>query len=444
MKLTQNKYLPKIAIVGKPNAGKSSLFNAFVKRRKAIVEKTSGVTRDKLYADVQIGSNKVMLIDTGGMVEKPDDKIGSLVYGKSNEAIKESDAVMLVCDVITGLTYQDEHIADIIKRSKKRVFLVINKVDNKNLDSDVFDFYKLGLGTPHAVSVKQKRYDENFNQSLHNFLSSLKICSKKETSISDITKIAIVGRPNVGKSSFVNCILNEERLIVDDSPGTTRDSIDVYIKRDNRHMVLIDTAGMRHKKRLKEVVEIFSMARAKESIRKADAVIVIIDVNTGLCKDDILVLNYVIEQGKALIILVNKIDLIEKLDTKDYIEELKYKHSDLMWIPILFTSILDKKNIIRAIDIISEAVKRSRALIQTSKLNNLIERLQEFRPHPIKGRKRPKIFYSTQIEISPPKFVLFVAEPADISKNYLRYIEKNFRKTFHLEGVPIRFELRKR
>lgn len=452
MKPTNHSDLPKIAIIGRPNVGKSSLFNRMLGSRKAITEQASGVTRDRLYAQVRLSNVDFVLIDTGGLISKPKDKIAQLVYEQSREAISESDAVIFVCDVTTGISYQDEHITSFLKRSGKRAFLVINKVDSEKLKNESFLFYKLGLGKPYPASALHGKHLSELYHDIAKYLSSLKGCSTetkyaagKMPPPTDVKiKIAVVGRPNVGKSSFVNCILNQERLLVDEMPGTTRDAVDVSFKKDKAIIVLVDTAGMRHKKKIKEVVEMFSLARAKQSIRSCDVALIMLDATVKFNRDDIAVVDYVIKQGKGCALLVNKRDLIKDLDVDAYKKELVRRYKPIGWIPVMFTSCKEKRNIIKAVDAACEILKRSRLTINTPRINELIEGLQQIKPPPSSGRIRPRVYYATQTGVQPPRFLLFCSNPKHIKAEYLRFFESHFRKRFSLQGVPIVFELRQK
>lgn len=452
MSHTEYKNFPKIAIIGRPNVGKSSIFNRILKRRKAIVEQTSGVTRDRLYARIEWGGINFILIDTGGIVPNPKEKIAHLVYKQSQEAIDEADAVIFVCEVSPGVTYQDEHIASLLKKIDKKAFLAVNKIDDVKLQSDAFEFYKLSLGKPYPISALHNKGFEELNQDIIGYISGIKKYQAKEdlapgplkeqSLLTPAIKIAVVGRPNVGKSSFINCLINQERLLVDETPGTTRDSVDIHIKRDKEPLVMVDTAGIRHKKKIKEVVEIFSLARAKQSIRRCDVALMMMEATAGLLRDDIAVIDYIIREGKNCVLLVNKRDLVEGLNIEDYKKTLRNRYKPLEWIPIIFTSCKQRSNIIKAVDIACEIAKKSRLNIPTVSLNELFKELQRFKAHPAYGKARPKIYYATQIATAPPTLLLFVTEPKHIKKEYLRFIEHRLRRRFGLNGIPLVLQLR--
>jgi GTPase len=432
-----------IAIIGRPNVGKSSLFNSILKRRKAIVEAVPGVTRDRLSARVNFFNTGFTLIDTGGIVPGSREKMESLVYRQSRDAIDESDAVIFICDIRTGITSTDAHIADILKKRREKTFLVVNKADDKSSENEAFVFYGLGLGAPYIVSVLNNRGLVLLTRDIASFVQGQDKNRQgparggKSTCIN----IAIAGMPNVGKSSFVNTLLDKHRIIVDDLPGTTRDSIDISIKRGERIITLIDTAGLRHKKKFRDVLEVFSLSRTRESIKRSDVVFVMIDASKGLSRDDVAVLSYVIKVGKACLLLANKTDLLKEPDFQGYIKDLIHRYNPIEWMHVVFISCREKKNIIRALDLACELSQKSRLSVPTPLLNKFLVRVQKQAPHVSHKRTRPKILYATQISAAPHKFILFCTNPSLIKKEYLRFIERQIRKEFGLEGIPINLHL---
>jgi GTPase len=441
--IEHSKNLPKIAIIGRPNTGKSSLFNKILKRRKAIVESVPGVTRDRLCARVRISNKEFILVDTGGIEPRSKAAIDSLVYSQSRDAIDESDAVIFVCEIKTGITYTDEHIASILKKRKAKTFLAVNKADDRFSESDAFAFYGLGLGEPYIISVLNNRGLDALMKGVALFVSELGERQQSLNSDCDIAhiNIAVVGMPNVGKSSLVNTILDKQRLIVDDIPGTTRDSVDISIKRNDHIITIIDTAGMRHKKKFRDVIEVFGLSRARDSIRRCDVAFIMVDASRPLSRDDMAVLSYVIKAGKACILLVNKTDLLEDIDFQSYKKNLVLKYRPIEWMPVLFISCKEKKNIIKALDMAYDAFQRSKTSIPTPQLNKLLVRLQNQNPHALRKRIRPKILYATQVSTSPCQFILFCTK-ASPEKEYLRFIERQIRGEFGLYGIPIDFQIR--
>jgi GTPase len=441
--------LPKIAIIGRPNVGKSSLFNKMLKQRKAITESISGVTRDRLSSFVKINKREFILIDTGGLVAGSNEKIESLVYKQSNNAIEESDAVIFVCDIRTGITYQDERIADILKLKGKKVFVAANKADDKYSHNDGYVFYGLGLDKPYAISVLNNRGFDSLYKDISSFVSDFNLKRHKIDQYADAApishvNIAVVGKPNVGKSSFINTVIDKERLLVDDVPGTTRDSIDISIKRGKSIVTIVDTAGIRHKKKLRDVIEVFSLSRARESIRRSDITLVMIDASIGLRREDIAVIDYVINKGKACILLVNKCDLLKHMDQDEYKIDLIDKFRPIEWMPVIFTSCKEKKNLIKALDLACLVYKNSHLSISTPEINKFLVKIQKSNPHMSCGKIRPKILYATQVDAAPPKFLVFCTHPSLIRKDYLRFLERQLRKEFNLYGIPISFEVREK
>ena len=448
--IEHTKNLPKIAIIGRPNVGKSSLFNRIVKKRKAIIESVSGVTRDRLYAQASIDKREFIIVDTGGIVAKTKESIEQLVYKQSREAIKEADAVILLCDVKTGITEQDEHIASIIQKEKEKTFLVVNKVDNATLGNEVFGFYQLGFNKPYGISALHGSGLKELYRDISSFVDTYRermkptLRSDKADSKHSCINIAIVGKPNVGKSSFINCILDKERVLVDSVPGTTRDSIDITILRNDELLTLVDTAGMQHKKKLKDSVEVFSLSRSKESIRRSDVALIMIDATVGLMREDIAVIDYVIKEGTGCVLLVNKWDLLTDPDLDTYKRYLLNRYRPLEWIPIMLTSCKERKNIIKVLDLASVIKKRSELVIPTTSINKVLTRVQKTNPHPSSGRTRPKIFYATQTNVAPPQFLFFCKHPNLIRQEYMRFLERRIRDEFNLVGIPISFKLRQK
>jgi GTPase len=445
--IEHSKNLPKIAIIGRPNVGKSSLFNRILRRRKAIVEAVSGVTRDKLGAFVKFSNTDFMLIDTGGIVPSSREKIESLVYAQSRDAINESDAVIFVCDIKTGITLTDEHIADILKKNNAKTFLAINKVDDKSLENDASVFYKLGLNAPYAISAINNKGIDILIKDVALFARGLDksrqhlLADKDESAC---INIAVVGMPNVGKSSFINTILDKQRLIVDDVPGTTRDSVDISIKRHGRILTIVDTAGMRHKKKFRDVIEVFSLSRARESIKRCDVAFVMIDGSRLLTRDDLAVLTFVIKAGKACVLLVNKMDLLSDVDFQEYKKNLIHKYRPIEWMPVIFTSCKNKSNIIKALDTACSLYDKSKISIPTPSLNKFLVKLQKQKPPVSHKGIRPKILYATQTSVAPCRFVLFCTRLSFMDKEYLRFVERQMRVEFNLHGIPLDFQLRSR
>lgn len=434
--------LPVIAIVGSPNVGKSSLFNRLIGRRKAIVEPTAGVTRNRLSANLSIQDKNVKLIDTGGIKTHAREKIDQLVYEQVKLTLDEADIILFITDIRTGATPVDYHITSLLRKSSKKVFLVVNKVDNKRLEEGVYDFYQLGIGQPYPISALSGHGTELLLEDLSKSLIFKKE-PKRQLPKEEIT-VAIVGRANVGKSSFINALFKKDVVLVDERGGTTRDAVDIYFEYADKAFILVDTAGMKHKRKLRKTVEVFSIARSKESIRRAEVALVMLDSAEGLCVDDIKIIEYVIKCGKPCAVIVNKWDLAKDIKQQDYEKALKARLKLLEWIPIIFTSCITGENLLNIIELASMLKERANTKIRTSELNKLLQEMQAAQRHPLVENKKINIYYATQTQIAPPTFTLFSNYPKLIKSNYLNFLENNIRPHFGFFGVPIRFKLKER
>jgi len=428
-----------VAIIGRPNVGKSSLFNRMLGRRKAIVEDISGTTRDRLYTNIEYNGIPFRLVDTGGIDLHAEDKIKIQVKKQAQLALAEADVLLLVCDAISGIAPLDLEIAALIRKYNKKVILVVNKVDNKELEDSVPDFYQLGLLEPIGVSTSHNR---GMDILMEEIVKHVKPSEKQETK--PAIKVAIAGKPNVGKSSFVNCLLKEERVIVDETPGTTRDAIDVYFTKEGQDYVLIDTAGLRHKRKIKEAVEFFGLSRTKESIRRCDACAFLIDAKEGITNDDLSILNFIWEEGKAHVILMNKWDLMKGITTKEYENLIKERLPFAVPAPIICISALYDKNVSRSLELLKYVTQNSSKQIETTKLNKAFEKYAKELTPPGRKGKKPKIFYVTQAGINPPRFLVFAKRADIISPSYTKYLVKNLAKDFGFEGVPIKIKYREK
>lgn len=434
-------YKPLVAVVGRPNVGKSTLFNAIVKKRISIVEDIPGVTRDRIYFDAEWLGHEFTMIDTGGIefVDEKEHIFSSMRY-QAELAIREADVILFVVDGKTGIQPQDEEVATILRTSGKPVILVVNKIDSVEQEMNMYEFYGLGIGDPIGVSAINLM---NLGDLLDEVLKHIQTNPGEEDG-DDVIHIALVGRPNVGKSSMTNALLGQERVIVSNVPGTTRDSIDTHWSYEGTPFVLIDTAGMRRKAKVDIPVERYSVVRALRAVDRSDVAVLMLDGTEGVTEQDKKIAGYVHEAGKGCIIVVNKWDLIEK-DSKTsqkFEEDIRRELAFLQYAPILFASVLTKQRIHRLADMVKFVSEQQHMRVSTSVLNELLEDAQLTNPPPAKGGKLLKIYYMTQASVQPPTFILFVNEPSLMHFSYERFLENKLRETFGFEGTPIRLIIR--
>lgn len=435
---------PVVAIIGRPNVGKSTLFNRIVGSRDAIVDDQPGVTRDLKYAETDWAGKNFTLMDTGGYLPGSDDKIERAVFVQVQDAIREADLVVFLLDAKTGPTGLDEEIAQLLKKSGREVLVTINKVDKESDELNCAEFYRLGLGQPVSVSAMHSRKVGDFLDAVisHPSISKPSAPPKDKPLIS----LAVVGRPNVGKSSFINALFGEEKQIVTDVPGTTRDSIDTIFKYHGQEFLLIDTAGLRKKAKVKDSVEYYSTVRSLQSIQRCDVAIVILDATAGLESQDMRILQEAINLKKGIILAVNKWDLIEKETNtaKEYEDEIKDNLKNANFLPILFISALTKQRIFKVIDIAKSVNEERGKTVKTALLNKfLIEVITRYAP-PSMNHREVKIKYCTQVKSSPPVFAFFTNEPRAIKANYRSYLENQLRQKFGFFGVPLSLLFRKK
>ncbi len=434
---------PLVAIVGRPNVGKSCLFNKLTGKRISIVEDTPGVTRDRLYAECEWAGRTFDIVDTGGIEPKTDSEILTFMRDQALAAIETATVIILVCDINTGVTAADKEVANMLLRSKKPVVLAVNKMDSVGaLNPDIYEFYALGVGDPIAVSaVHGHGTDEVLDLCLSYFPEET-----EEENEDDRIKIAVIGKPNVGKSSIINRILGEERVIVSDMAGTTRDAVDTPLENEWGKYLLIDTAGMRKHSRVTDRIEKFSVMRAQTAIDRSDVCLIMIDARDGVTEQDTKVAGLAHEAGKASIIVVNKWDLVEKeTNTMDKMrEKIRADLSFMQYAPIVFVSALTGQRVDRIFELANYVNQQASTRITTGMLNNVLADAQARVQPPTDKGKRLKIFYMTQTGIKPPQFVLFVNDAELFHFSYQRYIENQIRATFGLEGTPIRMTIRQR
>lgn len=433
---------PILAIVGRPNVGKSTLFNYLGSQRVSIVEDMPGVTRDRLYMDAEWLDQKFTMIDTGGIELETEDKILSAMRYQAQLAIEEADAILFMVDAKAGMTTADEEIAAILRGTRKPVLVAVNKADSQKDMNEIYEFYALGLGDPIAISSANAL---GIGDLLDEIIKILPTNDEEERD-EDTIRVAVIGRPNVGKSSLVNAILGEDRVIVSDIAGTTRDAIDTHFTKEGSSYILIDTAGMRRKAKIELPVERYSVIRSLRAVDRADVVLMVLDAVDGVTEQDKKIAGYAHEAGKGLVIIVNKWDLVEK-DTKTslrFTEKIRSELIFMQYAPIMFLSALTKQRVHRVTELIKYAADQNAMRVQTSVLNQVIEDAIAINPPPSQRGRRLKIYYTTQANVKPPTFVFFVNEPEIMHFSYLRFLENRLRESFGFEGTPLKLIVRGR
>ncbi|HHY82721.1 MAG TPA: ribosome biogenesis GTPase Der [Clostridiales bacterium] len=433
---------PMVAIVGRPNVGKSTLFNQLAGRRISIVEDTPGVTRDRIYADTEWLNYKFTMIDTGGIEPGSQDEMLQQMKNQAEIAIETADVILFITDGKEGITSADRDVADMLRKCSKPVVLVVNKIDTPDEEANVFEFYNLGIGDPISISASHKRgFGDMLDRIVEHFSPN-----DLEDEDEDVIKIAVVGKPNAGKSSLVNRILGEERVIVSDIPGTTRDAVDTPFELDGQRYVIIDTAGIRRKSRINDTLERYSVIRALSAIRRCDVALIVIDTTQEVTEQDSKIAGLVHEEGKGSVLVMNKWDAIEK-DTNtmnQYRKRLMNDLSFMTYAPSIFVSAKTGQRVDRIMELVKYVYSQCTFRISTGVLNDcLADAIAVNEPPSDKGR-RLKILYGTQVSVKPPTFVLFVNDPELMHFSYERYLENYFRKTFGLEGTPLRIIVREK
>ena len=434
---------PVVAIVGRPNVGKSTLFNALAGDNISIVKDTPGVTRDRIYADVTWLDRTFTLIDTGGIEPDSSDIILSRMREQAQIAIDTADVIIFITDVRQGLVDSDAKVADMLRRSGKPVRLVVNKVDShQKYMMDVYEFYNLGIGEPIPISAANR---QGLGDMLDEVIKEFPDKSEEEDQ-DDIPKIAIVGKPNVGKSSLINKLLGEERVIVSAVAGTTRDAIDTTVKRNGQEYVFIDTAGLRRKSKIKEELERYSIIRTVTAVERCDVAVLIIDATEGITEQDAKIAGIAHERGKGMIIAVNKWDLVEKDNTtmKKFTEKIREKLSYMPYAELIFLSAKTGQRLPKLFEMIDAVIENCALRVQTGVLNEILTEAMAMKQPPSDKGKRLRIYYITQVSVKPPTFVMFINEKKLTHFSYTRYIENQIRTTFGFRGTPIHFIYRER
>ncbi|HNU80566.1 MAG TPA: ribosome biogenesis GTPase Der [Bacillota bacterium] len=431
-----------VAIVGRPNVGKSTLFNKLAGKRISIVEDHPGVTRDRIYTEVQWQDRAFTLIDTGGIEPHSEDLMLKQMKQQAEVAIETAEVIVFLVDGQEGITPSDREVANLLRRTRKKIILAVNKIDAPKYKDNIYEFYNLGLGEPMGISSGQAL---GLGDLLDEIINNL---SPEEEEVYDeyTIKVAVVGKPNVGKSSLVNKILGEQRVIVSDVPGTTRDAIDTPFTIGEDKYVFIDTAGMRKKGKVFESIERYSVIRSLTAIERADVCLMLIDGKEGVSEQDSKIAGYIHDQGKAAVIIVNKWDIVEKDDkTIDkYKADIRNELSFMEYAPILFVSALTGQRVNKVLELVNHVSNQHAMRISTGMLNDVINEAVLTNQPTVSGGRRFKIYYATQVSIKPPAFALFVNEPSLMHFSYQRYLENQIRKAFSFEGTPVRFLLRKR
>ena len=434
---------PIVAIVGRPNVGKSTLFNVLAGEQISIVKDTPGVTRDRIYTDVNWLNLSFTLIDTGGIEPESDDVILSQMREQAEIAIETADVIIFLTDVRQGLVDADAKVADMLRRSKKPVVLVVNKVDHfQKYMPDVYEFYQLGIGDPVPVSAGSRLGIGDMLEIVTSYFPS----AQEETQTDERPKIAVVGKPNVGKSSIINKLLGENRVIVSNIAGTTRDAIDTEIVWNGKPYVFIDTAGLRRKSRVKEELERYSIIRTVTAVERADLVIVVIDATEGVTEQDAKIAGIAHERGKGVIIAVNKWDAVEKNDKTIYEHEKRIRNT-LSYMPyaeLLFVSAETGQRLPKLFEMIDVVLEFHALRISTGVLNEIVSEAVALQQPPTDKGKRLKIYYITQVAVKPPTFVIFVNGRGLMHFSYTRYLENRIRETFGFRGTPLKFIIRER
>ena len=434
---------PIVAIVGRPNVGKSTLFNALAGEKISIVKDTPGVTRDRIYADISWLDYQFTMIDTGGIEPDTGDQMLSHMRDQAEIAIETADVIIFLTDVRQGLVDADYQVADMLRRSQKPVVLAVNKVDNyEKFIMDTYEFYNLGLGTPFPISANSKI---GFGDLLDEVIANCNPETLKDEE-DERPRVAIIGKPNAGKSSMINKMLGEDRLIVSDIAGTTRDAIDTVIRRGDKEYIFIDTAGLRRKSRIKEDLERYSVIRTVAAVERCDVAILVIDAEEGVTEQDAKIAGIAHERGKGMIIAVNKWDLIEKNDKTiyKYTNKIREVLAFMPYAELVFVSAKTGQRFQKIFDLLDVVIENHALRVQTGVLNEILAEAVAMKQPPSDKGKRLKLYYMTQVSVKPPTFVVFVNDKKLTHFSYTRYLENQIRNTFGFRGTPIRIYTRER
>ncbi|MEA3447705.1 MAG: ribosome biogenesis GTPase Der [Bacteroidota bacterium] len=432
-----------VAIIGRPNVGKSTLFNRLTERRTAIVDDLSGVTRDRIYGDCVWNGRTFSVIDTGGYVENPDNVFEEETKKQVRIAIEEADVLIFMLDVETGITALDDQVAAMLRKSMQKVVIAVNKVDNNMRHNDVYEFYNLGLGEPVAISSIN---GSGTGDLLDVVTDLLPVAEETQTPTEALPHFAVIGRPNVGKSSLINTLLGEDRTLVTEIPGTTRDAVNIKYNKFGFDFALIDTAGLRRKDKVHEDLEFYSVMRSVKTIENSDVCILMLDATRGIEAQDVNIFRLVQRKSKGVVVVVNKWDLVEKEtnSVKNYEAAIRERLAPFTDVPVIFTSVLTKLRIHKVLSEAIEVYKRRKQRITTNKLNQMLAKVLESHKPPVYRNAYVRIKYVTQLPSHAPAFAFFCNFPKGIKEPYHRYLENQLRKYFDFTGVPLKIFFRKK
>ena len=433
---------PIVAIVGRPNVGKSTLFNIFADSRISIVEDTPGVTRDRLYADAEWLDRKFTMVDTGGIEMQNTDSIAVSIRQQAEVAVREADVILFVCDARTGITNDDMEVAKMLRQSRKPVVLAVNKADTPKQEAEAYEFYNLGIGEPYLISASNRL---NLGDLLDAVVEKFPEEGDEDDDSEDVIKVAIIGRPNVGKSSIFNDIIGQTRSIVSDVAGTTRDAIDVPVEKDGQTYLFIDTAGMRRKGKIDEPIEKYSIIRTLRAVDRSDVVLLVLNAVEGITEQDKKIAGYAHEAGKGIVIVVNKWYLYPNktvMSTEEFTKQIRHELIFMPYANVVYVSALTQQRISRLPEMIKDAAEANAMRISTSVLNQVVTDAVAMNQPPMEKGKRLKILYTTQVKVKPPTFVIFCNEPEIMHFSYQRYLENQLREAFGFKGTPINIIVR--